>query len=91
MTTEKHMITNRVDQPLSNSAIYEHGCLGNIKKLYKSAGKCYDQQNHKAINEAEMFSAPEGFTDNSSMSFSQSVTMKNTSAGKLLRQFLEKL
>ena len=38
--TEKHMVTIGVDQSLSNSAVYEHRCLENIKKLYKSVGEC---------------------------------------------------
>ena len=36
---EKNMATIGVDQSLSNSEIYEHRCLENIKKLYKYAGK----------------------------------------------------
>ena len=48
-----------VDQYLSNNAIYEHKCLGNIKKLYKQAGKCNDQQQFKYILEASMVSTPE--------------------------------
>ena len=39
-TTEKHMVTIGVDQSLSNSAMYEHICMENIKKLYKYAVKC---------------------------------------------------
>ena len=37
-----HMKTVGIDQSLSNSAIFEHMCLQNIKKLYKHAGKCDD-------------------------------------------------
>ena len=40
---------------------------GKIKKLYKTAGKCDDQQQYKDIIEAEMVSTPEGGTDNSLM------------------------
>ena len=45
---------------LSNSDLYEHRCLENIKKLYKSAGKCDDQHQSKSIIEAAMVSTPEG-------------------------------
>ena len=38
-TTEKHMVAIEVDQSLSNSALYEHKCMENTKKLYKTAGK----------------------------------------------------
>ena len=41
------MVAIGVDQSLSNSSMYEHICLENIKKLYKSAGKCDDQQKRK--------------------------------------------
>ena len=56
-----------VDQSLSNSVMYEHRCLENIKKSYKSAGKCDYQQQYKAIIEAEMVSTTEGFIDNCPM------------------------
>ena len=46
-------------QSLSNSAFCGHMCLGNINKLYKSASKCYDQQQYKAILEASMVYTPE--------------------------------
>ena len=45
--------------------MYEHRCLENIKKLYKSTGKCYHQQQYKAILVAEIISTPEGLTYNS--------------------------
>ena len=38
------MFTIGVNQSLSNSAMYEHRCLENIKKLYKTNGKYNDQQ-----------------------------------------------
>ena len=38
------MVIIGVDQSLSNSALYEHRCLENIQKIYKSDGKCDDQQ-----------------------------------------------
>ena len=61
------MVTIGIDQSLSNNSMYEHICLENIKKLYTSAGKFYDQQQFKAIIESQMISTPETFTDNSSM------------------------
>ena len=53
------------DQYLSNNALFEHKFLKNIKKLYKSAGKCDDQKQFKDIIEATMFYTPEGLTNNS--------------------------
>ena len=67
------MFTIGVDQSLTNIALCEHRCLNNIKKLYKSAGKC-----DKVILESAMVSIPEGFTDNSSMSYSPSVNDKKS-------------
>ena len=51
-----------------------------MKKLYKSSGKCDDQQHYKVIIEAETVSTPKGFTDNIPMPYIQPVTVKNTSA-----------
>ena len=56
--------------------MYKHRCLENIKKLFKSSGKCNDQQQYKAIIESLMVSTPEGFTDKILMSPGQSVTVK---------------
>ena len=39
-------------QVSSNSDQYEHPCLEDIKKIYKSAGKRDDQQQKKSIIEA---------------------------------------
>ena len=64
-------------QSLSNSAMHEHRCLENIRKLYKNDSKCDNQQQQKAIFEASMVSTNEGFTDNIPMSPSQYVTVKN--------------
>ena len=61
------MVTIGIDQSLINSAMYEHICLENIKKLYTYAGKCDDQQQYKAIIEVELFSSLEIFTNNSPM------------------------
>ena len=67
----------------------EHRCLEKIKKLYKTAGKCDDQQQYKAIIEAEMVSTPEGFTDNSLMTPNPYISNKNPSSRISLPQFTE--
>ena len=46
------MVNIGVDQLLSNSSIYEHRYLENIKNLYKYDEKFDDQQQFKAIIEA---------------------------------------
>ena len=57
-----HVQTIGIDPSLSNNYIYEHKCLENIKKLYKQASKCDDQQKFKDILETAMVSTPEEFT-----------------------------
>ena len=57
-----------IDQPLSNSALFEHRCLQSINKLYKHDGKCENQKQFKDILEATMVFTPEGFADNSTRS-----------------------
>ena len=69
------MVTIGVDQFLSNSAIYEHRCLENIKKLYKSSDKFYDQQQYKFILEEAMVLNTEGLMDSSLMDVVKLVTM----------------
>ena len=59
---KQHMVTIGFKQSLSNNAMYEHRCMENIKKLYKYSGKCYDQQQDKAILEEAMSSTTKGFT-----------------------------
>ena len=83
------MVTVGIDQSLSNSPLYKHRCLENINKLYKSSGKCDNQQRYKTILEAEMFSTHYGFNGNSPVSPGFSVTVKNPIARKLLCQFTE--
>ena len=83
------MVTIEFDPSLSNSAMYEHICLENMKKFYKSAGKYDDQQRYKAVNESSMVCTPVLFTDNSPISPSQYVTVKIPSARKSLHQFLD--
>ena len=73
---KKHMVIIGVDQSLSNSYLYEHRYLENIKILCKSAGKCDDQHQYKAIIEASMVYTPEGFTKNSKMSYRPPVPTK---------------
>ena len=85
------MVTIGVDQSLSNIVMYEHICLENTNKLYTSSGNCDEQQYCKAIIESEMVSTPEEFTENIPMSPRQSVTVKNPSARKSLRKFLDTL
>ena len=85
------MVIIGLDQSLSNSSLYEHGCLENIKKLYKSTVKYDDQQQYKAILEEEIVSTPEWFTDNIPMAPGPYVTIKNPSSSKSLRQFFEVL
>ena len=51
-----HLQTIGVHPSLRNNDIYEHKCLENIKKLYKQAGKCDNQQQFKDILEADMVS-----------------------------------
>ena len=58
------MVAIGFDHSSSNSAMYDHRCLENINKLYKYAVKCDDQQQYKAIIEAQMFATTEVLTDN---------------------------
>ena len=44
-----HVQTIDIDSSLSNNTIYEHKFLEDIKKLYKQADKCDDQQQFKDI------------------------------------------
>ena len=75
------MVTIDVDRSLSKSALYEHRFIENIKKLYKSPGKCDDKQQYKAITEAAIVSTPTGFTDNNTISYGQSIPIKNLVQG----------
>ena len=49
-----HMKNIGIDQSWSNNDLFEHKCLQNIKKLYKHAVKCDNQQQFKDILEATM-------------------------------------
>ena len=45
---KQHMVIIGVYQSLSKSDLYEHRCLGNIKK-YKLSGKCDTQQKYREM------------------------------------------
>ena len=76
-----------IDQSFSNSDIFEHRCIQNIKKLYKHAGKCDGQQQFKDILEADMVSNPEVFTNNSPISPMNSTPVKKPRSRKSLCLF----
>ena len=57
------------------------------QEVIKIFWKCYEQQHSKDIIESAMVSNPERFTDNSTMSPSQYVTVKNPCARKPPQQF----
>ena len=61
------MKTIGIDQSFSNSTIFEQRYLQNIKKLYKHAEKCDNQQQFKDVLEAAMVSTTEGINDNTSI------------------------
>ena len=82
-----HMKTIGIDQYLSNSALFKHRCLQNIKNLYKHAGKWEDQQQFKDILEATIVSTTEVFTDNSPTYPMKTTPVKKPSARKLLCLF----
>ena len=77
-----HVQTIGIEKSLSNNSLYEHKYLENIKKLYKHAGKCDDQQQFKDILEASMVSTPEGFTNECPISLMASTPVKKLSAIK---------
>ena len=86
-----HVHTIGIHPSLSNNAIYEHKCLENIKKLYKQAGKCDNQQQFKDIIEAAIVSTPEGFNDSSTISPRTSTPVNKPSAQKSLYLFTNAL
>ena len=85
------MVTIVLYPLLSNSALYEHRCMVNINKSYKSSGTCDDKQQYKSILEAFMVSIPEEITNNSPLSPGPYLTVKNTSVSKSLCRFSENL
>ena len=82
-----HVNNIGIDQSLSNSALYEHKCLQNVKKLYKYAGKYDNQKQLKDIIEVSTVSTPQLFTDNSPISPMISTPVKKTSSRKSLCLF----
>ena len=88
---KKHKVAIGIYQLLSNSKMYEHICLENINKLYTSAVKFYYQLQYKDIIEAEMVSNPGRFNSNRPMSSRPSVTVRKSSARKLICLFTEVL
>ena len=59
--------------------MYEYICLENIKKLYKSSGKCDDQHKYKAITEADIVSTPDELMEKIPMDVGTLGTMNNPS------------
>ena len=82
-----HMKTIGIDQSLKNSALFEHRCIKNIKKLYQHAGKCDDQQQFRDILEAAMISTTKVFTNNSTRSPMTPTQVKKLNAIKSLCLF----
>ena len=82
-----HVQTIGIYQSLSNNAIYEKKCLGNIKNVYRQAGKCDNQKQFKDILEADMVSTPEVFTHNSTISSRTSSPFNKPRARKSLCLF----
>ena len=80
--TKQYMVSIGVYKSFINSALYGHRCLKNTKNLYKTAGKCDDQNQYKTIIEAAMVSTPEGCTNYSPMTPNPSVCTENTSERK---------
>ena len=78
------MNTIDIDQFLSNSDLFDHKFLQNIKILYKHAGKCDNQQQFKYIIESAMIYTTEVFTDNSPRSPITPTPVKKPSARKSL-------
>ena len=88
---EDHIKTIGNDQSLCNRSSFEHKCMNNIKKIYKHAGKCDDQQNLNDIIDAAMVYTPEGVTYNSHNAPITSTSVKKPSAGKSLSLFTNAL
>ena len=82
------MIAIGVYQWLSNSSLYEHRRLENIKKVQEYADKCDDKHQYKDILYADIVSTPEGIVDNRPISIGTLGMLNKISARKLLNQFL---
>ena len=61
------MVTIGIYIYLSDNEFFQHRCLQNINKLYKTAGKCNDQQQYKTMIETALVSTPEGYNYNISL------------------------
>ena len=66
---------------------FEHRCLQDIKKFYKHAGKCDNQQQFKDILEANMVYNPEVLTNSSPIYPMTPIPVKKSSAIKSLCLF----
>ena len=80
------MVKICVDNSLSNSSLYEHRCLENIKYIYQSYGKCGDQQHYKSILEYDMVSTSDFFLK-IPMSSGPYMSIKQPKARKSLHRF----
>ena len=67
--------------------MYEHISMKNIKKLYKTAGKCNDKHKYKEMIEAAIVSTHQGCTNISLMTPNPYMYSKHPSARKPPRQF----
>ena len=72
-----HIKTIVIDQLFSNSAIFEHRYLQNIKKLYKHAWKWDHQQQLKDVLEIAMVSNTKRFIDNFQISHDPTNNQEN--------------
>ena len=81
------MKTIGIYQSLRNNALFEHKCLQNIKKLYKHAGKCDNQQQLKDIFDVAMVYTTEVFTNNNPRSPMTPTPVNKLSARKPLCLF----
>ena len=84
---EYHTKTIGIGQSLCTRSYFEQKCMNNIKKIYKHAGKCDDQQNLKDIIDVDMVSTPEEVTDKSPNVPMTSTLVKKPSARKSLYLF----
>ena len=81
------MNTIGIDQSSFARSSFEHRCMNNIKKIYRHAGKCDDQQNLKDIIDSAILSTPQGVTGNIPNVHMSSKPVKKPSARKSLPLF----
>ena len=72
---KQHIIAIVLGQLLRNITLYEHIYLENIKKLFKSTGKCDNRSQYKAMIEADILSTTEGLNGNITMTVDTLVNM----------------